>query len=119
MHPPFQRNFTPSQDAANQPRPRFYQAQPKFRPAPQNFYREHVIVRTPNDSLAIGERSLPLKEVNELRRRTPSIGIGQRLDRTSVKAPIYGPLHPMVVSEERFNKGNYSLTHPTLVKTFE
>ena len=114
MRPPFQRNFVPEPDAARQERPTFYQAQPRFRPAPERAFKEHVVVRTPMQSVPQpnhGLVSLPLREVNQHRVRHNVRGVGTRYDRTSVRCPLFGPLSKMVTADdERYNKGNYTLS---------
>jgi hypothetical protein len=106
MRPPFQRNFTPTSDAARQERPMFYHHQPKVRPAPESMFREEVVIRTPMQSIPQpnhGLVSLPLREVNKSRERCNKVGIGIRYDRTSVRCPLYGPLSPLALVDEDRN----------------
>jgi len=114
MQPPFQRNFVPQPGAARQERPKFYQAQPRFRPAPERLYKEDVVVRTPMQSVPQpnhGLVSLPLREVNQHRERPNVRGVGTRFDRTSVPCQLFGPLSKMATADdERFNKGTYTLS---------
>ena len=71
MRPPALRNFIPEAKNAAAPRPpRFYQAQPKFGPAPVRMFREADDILTPHGSIPSanhGRVSWPLREVNQHR----------------------------------------------------
>ena len=103
MKPPFHRNFEPATDARLQrERPMFYEARPTF--GTKNTWPETVVVRSPFDSALMPKDfgTLPLREVNDMRFKLNVVGVGKRFDKTSVKTPLYGPLHPMArVDNER------------------
>ena len=90
MRPPALRNFVPEAKHAAAPRPpRFYQAQPKFGPAPISMFREADNNLTPHGSIPSanhGNASLPMREVNEHRERWNSRGDGRYFNRSTVAA---------------------------------
>ena len=106
MKPPALRNFIPLERNAVADRPRpptFYQAQPRFSPAPLSHFKATVQNYTPFQSIPEhnpGRMQLPLREVNDFRKRLNARGVGTHYDRSTVAARPYQ------------NRGNNSANDP-------
>ena len=90
MKPPALRNFVPLERNADRPRPpKFYQAQPRFTPAGVSQFKAVPQKYTPFGSIPqqpIAQQSLPLREVNDFRKRLKLRGNGSHYDRSTVAA---------------------------------
>ena len=96
MKPPALRNFVPLERNADRMRPpTFYQAQPRFSPAPLSHFKATVQNYTPFQSIPEhnpGRMQLPLREVNDFRKRLNARGVGTHYDRSTVAAKPYRQL---------------------------
>ena len=94
MKPPPLRNFVPVAPVREADRPRpptFYQAQPRFSPAPLSHFKATVQNYTPFQSIPEHNpwrMQLPLREVNDFRKRLNARGIGTHYDKSTVAAAL-------------------------------
>ena len=93
MKPPALRNFVPLERNADRMRPpTFYQAQPRFSPAPLSHFKATVQNYTPFQSIPEhnpGRMQLPMREVNDFRKRLNTRGYGTHYDKSTVAAKPY------------------------------
>ena len=94
MKPPAIRNFVPLERMADKPRPpTFYQAQPKFSPAPISHFKANNLQNyTPFQAIPEHNPSkmqLPLREVNNFRTNLNVRGQGNHYNRSTVSAKPY------------------------------
>jgi len=93
MKPPALRNFIPLERNADRPRPpTFYQAQPRFSPAPLSHFKATPQAYTPFQSIPEQNPSrmqLPLREVNDFRKQLNVRGQGTHYDRSTVSVKPY------------------------------